>query len=101
VTGKHKYTSDYKVQGMLHGRVLRAPSFGAKLISADTSAAASIPGVTVVRDGDFIGMVATNEQKAQKALLSIDAKWEQQKQISASELVGYIKQDTNGEPPQV
>ena len=100
VTGKHKYPSDWKAAGMLYGRVLRAPSFGAKLVSADTSAAAKIPGVTVVRDGDFIGVAATDEQKAQKALLSIDAKWEQQKQISASELDQYIKQNADGATSQ-
>jgi nicotinate dehydrogenase subunit B len=97
VTGRHKYTSDCKVPGMLYGRVLRAPSFGARLVSADTSAAAKIPGVTVVRDGDFIGVAATDEQKAQKALLSIDAKWEQQKQISTAELDRYIRQSADGE----
>lgn len=96
VTGKHKYTSDHVLPGMLYGRVLRAPSFNAKLISADTSAAARIPGVTVVRDGDFIGVAATDEQKAQKALLSIDAKWDQQKQISASELNAYIRENAEG-----
>ena len=67
VNGKHKYPSDLKVPGMLYGRVLRPPSFGAKLVSADTTAAAKIPGVTVVRDGDFIGVAATDEGKAQKA----------------------------------
>jgi len=73
VSGKHKYASDLKLPGMLHGRVLRPPSFGAKLVSADMTAASKIPGVTVVRDGEFIGVAATDEQKAQKALLSIDA----------------------------
>jgi isoquinoline 1-oxidoreductase len=97
VSGKHRYTSDHKVPGMLYGRVLRPPSFDAKLISADTSAASKIPGVQVVRDGDFIGVAATDEHKAQKALLSIDAKWEQQKQISANELLPYIKTNANAE----
>ncbi len=91
VTGKHKYASDLKMAGMLYGRVLRPPSFGAKLVSADTTAASKIPGVTVVRDGDFIGVAATDEGKAQKALLSIDAKWDTQPQISARELFPYIK----------
>jgi nicotinate dehydrogenase subunit B len=91
VSGKHKYTSDHKLPGMLYGRVLRPPSFGAKLISADTVAAAKIAGVRVVRDGDFIAVAATDEQKAQKALLTIEAKWEQQKQLSAGELTSYIR----------
>ncbi len=98
VTGKHKYPSDNKLPGMLYGRVLRAPSYGAKLISADTSAASKMSGVTVVRDGDFMGVAATDEQKAQKALLSIDAKWEQQKQISSKELFSYIRANAQGEP---
>jgi CO/xanthine dehydrogenase Mo-binding subunit len=99
VSGKHKYASDLKLPGMLYGRVLRPPSFGAKLVSADTAAAAKIPGVTVVRDGDFIGVAATDEQKAQKALLSIDAKWETQPQISARELFPYIKQGAGAGSP--
>jgi nicotinate dehydrogenase subunit B len=94
VTGKHKYTSDYKLPGMLYGRVLRAPSFQAKLVSADTSRAAKIPGVTVVRDGDFIGIAARDEHIAAKALQSIEAKWNEQPQISRDELFSYIKQNT-------
>ncbi len=101
VSGKHKYTSDHKVPGMLYGRVLRPPSFGAKLLSADTSAASKIPGVQVVREGDFIGVAAADEQKAQKALLSVDAKWEQQPQISGNELFPYLRKDANSvAPPQ-
>jgi hypothetical protein len=38
VTGKHQYTTDCHSAGMLYGRVLRSPSFGAKLLSADTTA---------------------------------------------------------------
>jgi len=100
VSGKHKYTSDSKLPGMLYGRVLRPPSFGAKLVSTDTGAASAIPGVVVVRDGDFIGVAAPDEQKAQKALLSISAKWEQQPQISSGELLGYIKKDVAAQVPQ-
>jgi nicotinate dehydrogenase subunit B len=96
VSGQHKYASDHKLPGMLYGRVLRPPSFGAKLVSADTSAASKIPGVQVVRDGDFIGVVGTDEQKAQRALLSINARWEQQPQISGSELFPYIRANANG-----
>jgi len=100
VNGKHKYTSDLKLPGMLYGRVLRPPSFGAKLVSADTAAASKIPGVFVVHDGDFVGVAATDEGKAQKAILSIDAKWETQPQISSRELLPYIKKDTTAMTPQ-
>ncbi|MFL6414304.1 MAG: molybdopterin cofactor-binding domain-containing protein [Bryobacteraceae bacterium] len=99
VSGKHRYASDLKVPGMLYGRVLRPPSFGAKLVSAETSTASKIPGVTVVRDGDFIGVAATDESKAQKALLSIDAKWDTQPQISGRELFAYIKKGAEPAAP--
>ncbi|MBV9265451.1 MAG: xanthine dehydrogenase family protein molybdopterin-binding subunit [Acidobacteriaceae bacterium] len=91
VTGKHKYPSDQKLPGMLFGRVLRAPSFDAKLISVDTSGAEKIPGVQVVRDGDFIAVAGTDEQRAHKAVLSIKAEWQQHKQLSTDELSSYIR----------
>ncbi|MBV9762779.1 MAG: molybdopterin-dependent oxidoreductase [Acidobacteriaceae bacterium] len=50
-----------------------------------------MPGVTVVRDGDFIGVAAVDELKAQKAILSIEAKWQQREQAGAKELFPFIK----------
>ena len=91
VTGKHRYASDQKAAGMLYGRVVRAPSFGAKLVSVDTSAASAMAGVTVVRDGDFVGVAAVNEQVAAKALSSIRADWQEKAQISSKDLFNYIK----------
>jgi nicotinate dehydrogenase subunit B len=79
VTGKHKFVSDLKLPGMLYGRVLRAPSFSSKLVSANTSAAAKMPGVVVIRDGDFVGVAAPDERTAEKALASVEAKWAEQK----------------------
>lgn len=96
VTGKHKYPSDQKLPGMLYGRVLRPPSFGAKLTSVDTVAAAAISGVAVVHDGDFVGVAAPNEQLANKAIELIQAKWEEKPQISNKDLFAYIKK--NGGP---
>ncbi len=77
VTGKHKYVSDHKLSGMLYGKVLRAPSFGAKLLAVDTTAADKLPGVMVVHDGDFAGVAATDEQLAEKALSLIQPKWQE------------------------
>jgi len=91
VTGEHKYSSDHKLPGMLYGRVFRPPSFGARLVSADTTAAARMPGVTVVRDGDFIGVAARDEHIAEKAVAAIAAKWEEKPQISNAELFSQLK----------
>jgi len=50
VTGSHRYPSDIVRPGMLYGRVLRAPSYGATLAGADLTAAQKMAGVTAVRE---------------------------------------------------
>ena len=79
VSGKHKFVSDLKLPDMLYGRVLRGPAQGAKLVSVDSTAAAKLPGVVVVHDGDFVGVAAPDEGTAEKALASISAKWSERK----------------------
>jgi len=75
VTGKHRYASDVKLPGMLFGKVLRPPTLDSTLVSADTKAAETMPGVTVVREGTFIGVVASTEYLAEKAVSAIEAQW--------------------------
>src|SRR5262245_54399504 len=97
VTGAHKYASDVQRPGMLHGKVLRPPSFGAKLVSVDTAVAAKMPGVTVVRDGDFVGVTAPTEAAAAKALAALRAKWKETTgQPSSDELYKYLKDHPGG-----
>ena len=99
VSGRHKYASDQKLPGILFGRVLRPPSFGAKLVSADTTRASKMTGVTVIRDGDFLGVAATDEHLAGKALANIDAKWEEQpNSVGTSELFSYLVKDASDTP---
>ena len=74
VTGQHKYVSDMKLAGMLCGKVLRPAAFRATLDSADTKEAESMPGVTVVRDGNFVGVAAPNDSDAKRAMAAIDRK---------------------------
>lgn len=75
VSGKHQYSTDVRLPGMVYGKVLRAPSFGATLASVDTKAAAALAGVIVVRDGDFVGVTAPNSFRAELALKAIQAEW--------------------------
>ncbi len=77
VTGAHRYTSDFKRPQMLHGKVLRPPSAKAELVSLDTRAAEAIPGVVLVCDGDFVGVVAPDVPTATRALAAIRAEWRQ------------------------
>ncbi len=78
VTGSAAYVQDMRLPGMLHARVVRPPSYGAELIECDTSAVEKMPGVAkIVRDGNFLAVVAAKEYQAVKAMwaLSEAAKW--------------------------
>ena len=75
VTGAHRYTFDMKRPGMLYGKVLRPPSFGAALVSLDSSAAEAMAGVKVVHEGDFVGVTAPDPFTAEKAVASLKADW--------------------------
>jgi nicotinate dehydrogenase subunit B len=75
VTGGHRFASDVRREGMLYGRVLRPPSFNAALVSLQTRAAEAVPGAVVVRDGEFAGVAAPDEQLAARALAALQAEW--------------------------
>ena len=91
VTGKHQYTSDLSRPGMLHGKVLRPSGFRGTLVSLDDSAARKYPEVTVVRDGDFVGVAAPDLWSAEQALAALKANWKIPPQISDRELFAYLK----------
>jgi nicotinate dehydrogenase subunit B len=96
VTGKHQYTPDIKLPGMLHGRILRPERFNAKLVSLDASAAKALPGVTVVEDGDFVGVVAATSSAASSALASMKAEWKAPPQTSSKTLFADLRKISAG-----
>jgi isoquinoline 1-oxidoreductase len=75
VTGEHRYTPDIIRPGMLYGRVIRPAGYTGTLTSLDDTAARAMPGVTMVRDGDFIGLVAPTDRLARRAAASVRAEW--------------------------
>ena len=75
VTGAHRYTYDIRRPGMQYGKVLYPPSYGATLLSLDSAAAAAMPGVKVVREGDFVGVTAPDIETAERALAALKAEW--------------------------
>ena len=96
VTGAHRYPSDQKLPNMLYGKIVRPPAFDATLLSADTSEASKLPEVTVVRDGNFLGVAAPTSALAAKAAASIHATWKSDPQPSNAQLFEYLKK--NQEP---
>lgn len=96
VTGKHRYPSDQKLPGQLYGKILRPPSFGATLVSVETRKAEAM-GVTVVHDGDFIGVAAPTVEMASKALEAIDAQWKTVSQPSSKEIFDYFRKHSSAD----
>ena len=92
VTGAHKYSYDMQLPGMLYGKVLYPPSFGATLVSLDSAAAEAMPGVKVVHDGDFVGLAAPDPFTAEQALAALRAEWKPvAAEASASDVYSYFK----------
>jgi CO/xanthine dehydrogenase Mo-binding subunit len=80
LTGKSLYTADFRLPGMLWGKILHSPHAHARIISIDTSEAKRLPGVkTVVTYADTPGVKI--------------GRWFQDRPVLAHEEVRYI-----GEP---
>ncbi len=92
VTGARQYTTDLHLPRMLHGKVLFAPSYGAKLRHVDLSRAAALPGVTAIHDGDFVAVAAADLPTVHAAWKSIHAEWESTPQPSEKDIVEYLRQ---------
>jgi len=99
VTGRHQYTSDLRPAGLMYGKILRAPSFGATMTSCDVTAAQKLPGAVLVHDGDFVGAAATSETEAEEAIAAICTQWKETPQPSSSELFPYLKQNVDTTDP--
>jgi nicotinate dehydrogenase subunit B len=81
VSGKYVYMQHVRVPGMLHGRVVRPRgqrmySAGAKVLNVDDTSIRNIPGARVLRQGDFVGVVAPNEWDAVRAARQLKVAWE-------------------------
>jgi nicotinate dehydrogenase subunit B len=99
VTGKHRFPSDQKLPDMLHGKLLRPPSFNATLLSVDSQKAEQM-GAVVVRDGNFVGVAAASEQLAAAAAAAIKAEWKSEPQTSSKDLFDYLRKNaTAGDDP--
>jgi nicotinate dehydrogenase subunit B len=79
VFGRARFIQDLRLPGMLHGRVLHAPTLGARLTHWSPPALATLPeGVHCWADGDFVAVVAPHERDADAVAerLREQLKWE-------------------------
>lgn len=75
------FIQDLDLPGMMHGRIVRPPSYRAKLVSLDDAAARAMVGVrAIVREGSFLGVIAEREEQAIKAMNSLarGCEWREQ-----------------------
>jgi CO/xanthine dehydrogenase Mo-binding subunit/aerobic-type carbon monoxide dehydrogenase small subunit (CoxS/CutS family) len=75
VTGAKRFPSDIVRPGMRHGVVLRPPAGGARPRSVGLDAVAT-DAVTLVREGDFVGVVAATSGEAGQALARAKTAWD-------------------------
>ena len=75
VFGKMDFVTDVKVAGMVHGRVIRPPKAGVNPVSVDDSKLRGIRGARVVRQKNFIGVVADTEWDAIRASEAVKVTW--------------------------
>ncbi|HEY2818398.1 MAG TPA: molybdopterin cofactor-binding domain-containing protein, partial [Casimicrobiaceae bacterium] len=87
VTGGHVYVHDFALPEMLHGRVVRSPVVGAKLVDVDEASIKAIPGARVVRLGNFLGVIAPDEWDAVVAARTLKAQWSNETNLIGSAAV--------------
>lgn len=78
IFGQPRLIHDLTLPGMLHGRIVRPGARAAQLIAVDLDAIRALPGVVaVVRDGNFLGVIAEREADATFAAetLAANAQW--------------------------
>ncbi|MBZ5641795.1 MAG: molybdopterin-dependent oxidoreductase [Acidobacteriia bacterium] len=76
LTAEFQYTPDFRLPGMLHGRVVRPATVLSKPVSVDESFITGIPGIVkVVQEGSFVGVVAETEWAAIQASRALKVTW--------------------------
>lgn len=76
VSGRPRFIHDLRLPGMLYGRIVRPPAPAARL--AGLADPCLPPGVILVRDGSFLGVLAGADREAVQsaALVAKAARWE-------------------------
>ena len=74
--GVFEYVHNVRVDGMLHGRVVRPPVVGATLVGVDERSVEGMPGVVrVVTRRNFVGLVAETTWQAVQAARQLAVTW--------------------------
>lgn len=102
--GHVAYVQDLRLPAMMHGRVVRPPSPGARLVSVDKAAVARLPGVLeIVQDGRFLAVIADEEYRAVKAAkaLARAARWDVPAGLPAGRDLAALVRSLPAQPQQI
>lgn len=101
VLGRPRFIDDLRPPGLLHARVLRPPSPAATLrqLPDDWSA----PGVELVRDGSFLGVVGGREDDVDRALAALAkaAEWDERDSLPDEDDLSSYLRSADSEPTEV
>ena len=91
VFGAPIFGMDATMPDMLYGAVVRPSRIGSKYLGADTSKAEGMPGVVkVVKEEDFVGVVANSLIEAENAKAAVEAKWEAQEDLQTADIKAMV-----------
>lgn len=92
VFGVPIFGMDATLPGMLYGAVVRPSLIGAKYIGSNTARAEKMPGVIkMVKEKDFVGVVANSYTEAQNAKDAIEAEWETDRNWNTADIKAMVK----------
>src|SRR5438132_6674638 len=101
--GTPSYVADFRVPGMLHGRTLHPASIGATVTNVDEGSVSGISDlVKVVRNGDFVGVVAGSEWGAIQAAGQLNVTWNSPDTLpDQARLADWIRQQSTSDKQPV
>ncbi len=91
VFGAPIFGMDASLPDMLYGAVVRSSAIGAKYIDADISKVEGMPGVIqVIKEPDFVGVVANSLFEAENAKNAIEVEWEVERNWQTGDIEAMI-----------
>ena len=101
IFGQPAYVQDLRVPMMLHGRTIHPPTIGATLNDVDESSIAdNLDLVQVVRNGNYLGVVATTEWGAIQAMRNLKVDWTPASTLpEQAQLADWLRQQSTSDKP--
>lgn len=105
VTGAAHFVHDMTLPGMVHARVVRPPHYHARLRALDDALVERLgtDGISVVRDGSFLAVAASDEYAALKAVerLNNAADWDKGDGLDAQDVFERLRTNARESLPVV